>query len=133
MLHPSRPVIAAGQIPPISQGSKWRPHSKSSRERMARCQRADEQLKTQCTKSEPTLPTRMLEIAQQVTPPPGFQGVAACLQRNLSLVEAHEAPLGPLQMAVVVEPTMATMSTSHIMKDKTTGITYMDTMTTSIG
>ena len=37
VLHPSRPVFATGQIPLISQSSKQRPHSKSSRERMARC------------------------------------------------------------------------------------------------
>ena len=35
MLHPSRPVIAAGQIPPISWDSKWRPHSRISLERVA--------------------------------------------------------------------------------------------------
>ena len=34
VLHPSRPVVATGQIPPISQGSKWRPHNQSSGERM---------------------------------------------------------------------------------------------------
>ena len=53
VLHPSRPVITTGQIPPISQGSKQRPHSKTSRERMAQCQRADEQLKTQAQSLSP--------------------------------------------------------------------------------
>ena len=48
-------------------------------------------------------------------------------------MEAHEAPLGPLQMTAVVEPTIATMSTSCIVKDKATGITYMDTVATSVG
>ena len=63
VLHPSRPVIATGQIPPISQGSKWRPHSRSLGERMVQCQWADEELKVQSTKSEPTSPTKVLEIA----------------------------------------------------------------------
>ena len=27
VIHPSRPVVATGQIPPVSQGSKQRPHS----------------------------------------------------------------------------------------------------------
>ena len=42
VLHPSRPFTATGQIPLISQSSKWRPCSKSSRERMAQHWRAEE-------------------------------------------------------------------------------------------
>ena len=48
-------------------------------------------------------------------------------------VDAHEAPPDPLQLAAVVEPTVATMSSSCIVKDDATGMTYMDTMTTSVG
>ena len=70
---------------------------------------------------------------QQVTPPPGFQGVMTCLQRDPLPLDAHEAPPDPLQLAAVVEPTVATMSASCIVKDKATGMTYMDTMTTSVG
>ena len=36
-------------------------------------------------------------------------------------------------MAVVLGPAVATMSTSYIVKDKMMGVTYMDTMTTSVG
>ena len=133
VLHPSWPAIAAGQIPPISQGSKQRPHSRSSRERLAQCQRADEELKVQSTKSEPTLPMQALEIAWQVTPPPGFLGVMACLWKNPSLEKAHGAPPDPLQIAAVIEPTVATMSASQIVKDEATGVTYMDTITTFLG
>ena len=75
----------------------------------------------------------MLETAQQVTPPPGFQGVMACLWRDPSLVAAYEVLLDPLQLAAVVEPTVAMMSVSCIMKDEATRITYMDTVTTSVG
>ena len=53
-------------------------------------------------------------------PPPGFWGVT-------------EAPPDPLQLAAVVEYTVVTMSVSCIVKDEATGITYMDTMTTSVG
>ena len=42
-------------------------------------------------------------------------------------------PQIPYRIAAVVEPTMATMSASCIVKDKATGVTYMDTMTTSVG
>ena len=100
---------------------------------MAQCQREDEELKVPCKKSEPTLPTKVLEIAQQVTPPPGFLGVMACLRRDPSLEKAHGAPLDPLQIAAVMEPTVATMSASCIVMDEATGVTYKDTVTTSMG
>ena len=39
----------------------------------------------------------------------------------------------PLRIAAVVMPTVVTMSTSCTMKDDAMGVTYMDTMTTSVG
>ena len=36
-------------------------------------------------------------------------------------------------MAAVLAPTVATMSASCIVKDRETGVTYMDTVTTSEG
>ena len=96
---------------------------------MAQCQRAEEQI--QNMRSEPTLPTGTLETSQQVIPPPGFWEIMTCLWRDPLPVDAHEAPPDPLHLAAVVEPTVVTMSTSCIMKDKATGMTYMDTMTTS--
>ena len=42
VLHPSRPVVAARQIPHISWGSR---QSRSSGERIVWCQQADEELK----------------------------------------------------------------------------------------
>ena len=45
VLHPSRPVIATGQIPPISWDSKQRPCSRSSGKRMVQHKQADEELK----------------------------------------------------------------------------------------
>ena len=76
---------------------------------------------------------KALEIAQQVTPPPGFLGVMACLQKDPLPEKAHEAPPNPLQIAAVMEPTVVTMSAGCIVKDEATGVTYMDTVTTSIG
>ena len=130
---PPRLVIATEQIPPISLGSKQRPHSRSSGKRMVQCQRADEELKVPSTKSDPTLPMKVLEIAQQVTSPPGFLGLMACLQKEPSLEKAHEAPPDYLQIAAVMEPIVVTMSTSCIVKDEATGVIYMDTITTSVG
>ena len=48
-------------------------------------------------------------------------------------MDVHKVSPGPLQMAAMVEPTVVTMSASCIVKDEVTGITYMDTMTTSVG
>ena len=84
-------------------------------------------------RSEPTLSTGMLETSQQVMPPPGFQGVMTCLWVDPLPMDAPEAPPDPLQLAAVMEPTVVTMSTSCIVKDEATGVTYMDTMTTSVG
>ena len=133
VLHPSSLVIAARQIYPISQGSKGRPHSRSSRERMAWCQRAEEELKVLSTKSEPTSPMKEQEIAQWVTPTPCFLGVTACLQKDPLPEKACEVPPDPLWIAAVMEPTMATRGASCIVKDEATGVTYMDTVTTSMG
>ena len=38
-----------------------------------------------------------------------------------------------LSMAVLTGPTVVTMSTSCIVKDEVMGVTYMDTMTISVG
>ena len=64
---------------------------------------------------------------------PCFIGVTACLQRHQSLEEVCKVSQDPLRMAAVLVPTVATMSTSCNMKDEAMGVTYMDTMTTSVG
>ena len=87
----------------------------------------------QSTKSEPPSPTKELEIAQLVTPPPGFMGITACLWRDPLPEKVCKVPPDPLRIAAVMVPTMATMSASCIIKDEATGVTYMDTVTTSVG
>ena len=57
----------------------------------------------------------------------------ACLWQNPLPEKAREVPPDPLQIAAVMEPTVATMSASCIVKDKATGVTYLDTVTTSMG
>ena len=94
-------------------------------------QQADE-LKVQSTKSEPTSPMKVLEIAWWVTLHPGFPGVTACLQRDPLLEKACEVPQDPLRIATVMEPTMVTMCVICIRKDEAMGVTYMDTVTTSV-
>ena len=60
-----------------------------------------------------------------------FSGVTACLQRD----QPPEGVSYPdtLRMAVLTGPTVAIVSASHILKDEVMGVTYMDTMTTSVG
>ena len=65
--------------------------------------------------------------------PPGFIRVTACFQRDQSLEEVCEVSPGPLEMALVLGLAVVTMSTSCIVKDEVMGVTYMDTMTTSVG
>ena len=65
--------------------------------------------------------------------PPGFTRVTACLQRDQSLKEVCKVPQNLLRKVAVLAPTVASMSTSCIIKDKATGVTYMDTVTTLVG
>ena len=44
-----------------------------------------------------------------------------------------ELPVGLMPMELVAAPGIASMTSSHIVKDELTGVTYMDTVTTSIG
>ena len=74
-----------------------------------------------------------MDIAWQVMLSPGFTGVTACLLRDPSLERFHKVPQDPLRIATVLGPSVAIMSASCIIKDEATGVTYMDTVTTSVG
>ena len=65
--------------------------------------------------------------------PPGFLAVMACLRRDQSPEGVHKIPSDPLTVGVMLAPWVVTMSASHIVKDEVTGVTYMDTVTTSVG
>ena len=50
------------------------------------------------------------------------------------LVEVDlKVPIGTMPIGLVVTPGISSVSSSHIVKDEITGVTYMDTVTTSIG
>ena len=68
-----------------------------------------------------------------MTPPSSFLGVTACLRRYQSLEGDHKVPPDPLVVGVMSAPGVATMSTSHIVKDEVMGVTYMDMVTTLVG
>ena len=67
------------------------------------------------------------------TPPCGFVGVMACLHM-LELMELdQEVPGGTLSVGLVLAPGISSISSSCMVKDEATGLTYVDTITTSIG
>ena len=64
--------------------------------------------------------------------PPGFREVDACLMRDSSSLAPIEAPLETRLPDVMVGPAVATLSATWIVQDEATGVTYVDTMTTSV-
>ena len=85
------------------------------------------------TSQDIPLPTQEVEVIWVATLTPCFLGVTACLRRDQSPEGVHEVSLNLLEVGVMPAPGVATMSTSCIMKDKVTGIIYMDMVTTSVG
>ena len=85
------------------------------------------------TPQEAPSPTQELKVIWGVTPTPGFWGVMVCLRRDPPPEEAHKVSPNLLVVGVMSAPGVATMSTSCIMKDEVTGVTYMDMITTSVG
>ena len=64
VLHASRPVVTARHIPPLSRGSRWRPHSQSMGEGLVWILQTEE-LSVLTTQLEPPLPTKELEITHE--------------------------------------------------------------------
>ena len=63
VLHPSRSVLTAGQIPPLSKGLRQRPCGQSLGEGLVQIPQTEE-LSVSTTQLEPPSPTKELEIAQ---------------------------------------------------------------------
>ena len=80
-----------------------------------------------------SLPTQALALVWPPTQPHGFSGVTACLHTP-ELVEVDlDVPAGAMPIGLVATPGISSVSSSCIVKDEITGITYMDTITTSVG
>ena len=84
--------------------------------------------------STPALSTNTSPGACKATDPPhGFSGVTACLHTP-ELVEVDlEVPVSAMPIGLLMTLGISSMGSSHIMKGELTGMTYMDTVTTSIG
>ena len=131
VLHPSQPVVAAGEIPQPTEAPRPKVGSHQLSQ-MIPIRPPATPLGTH-TLPRPSLPSRALALVWPPTPLCGFLGVTACLQMP-ELVEVDlEAPMGTMPIGLVATPGIASMSASHIVKDEVTGITYLDTITTSIG
>ena len=44
----------------------------------------------------------------------------------------QEEPMGTLSIGLVMTPGISSMRSSHVVNDDTTGLTYVDTVTTSV-
>ena len=59
--------------------------------------------------------------------------MAACLKMPELMEIDQELPMGALSIGLVTMPGLSSMSSSHIIMDDAMGLTYLDTVTTSIG
>ena len=131
VLHPSQPVVATGEIPQPTKTS--RPKVGSSQPSMMIPIKPPVSPPRIHTPPKPSLPSQALVLVWPPTLPCGFLGVMACL-RMPELVEVDlEPPMGTMPIGLVATLGISSMSASHIMRDKVTGVTYLDTVTTSIG
>ena len=71
--------------------------------------------------------------AAALTLPCGFSGVMACLHTPERVEVDLKVPIGIMPIGLLATPGISSMSSSHIVKDKIMGVTYMDTITTSVG
>ena len=70
---------------------------------------------------------------QVTASPQGFKEVMAWLQGDPSPVTAFELHLESMQLKAVVKPMIATMCASCIVQDEASRVTYIETVTTSMG
>ena len=121
VLHPSWLVAVVGKPPCPSRSLK------QTYPLEATC--------NQPTREAPTKipsPAQVLEVACQWKPTPRFMDVTTCLRSHLSEGVLETLPI-PVVMGMMAAPGVATMSTSQVVWDEATGVTYLDTVTTSIG
>ena len=85
------------------------------------------------TPPQPSPLTQALALMQLPTLLHGFSGVMACLHTPELVEVDFKGPVGVMPIGLVATPGISSVSSSHIVKDEITGITYMDTITTSVG
>ena len=117
VLHPLHPVMAAGQVSPPSrgpmlgnpgEGQTWIPLPQKPSKQVVSLKLTEEG-----------------EAILMVVPPPGFHEVMTCMWRPQAAVKVSEVPANPMSIGIV-------SAASLIIRDKMAGVTYMDTVTTSM-
>ena len=122
MLHPSQPVVAAGETPQPTQTSRLR--GRSCLYSWMKPVKSPIHLPEVPSPSEPSPSAKVVALVKPSTLPCSFEGVMACLKMP-------EVSVGALFM--VLTPGMSSVSSSRVIKDDITGETYVDTVTTSFG
>ena len=131
VLHPSPPVVATGDVPQLTRTPRLKVGS-SQLSQMIPIKLPVSPLRT-ATPPQPSPLTQALALMQPRTLPHVFSGVTACLHTP-ELVEVDlKAPVGMMPIRLVATLGISSVSYSCIVKDKIMGITYMDTITTSVG
>ena len=131
VLYPSQPVVDARDIPQLTRTPRlkvgWSQFSW-----MIPIKQPVSPLRTP-TLLQLSLPTQALALVWLPTPPHGFSGVTDCLCTPELIEVDLDVPVGAMPIGLVVTPGISSVSSSCIVKDEFTDITYMDTITTSIG
>ena len=130
VLHPSQPVVATEEIPQPTRTLRLKVGS-NQLSRMIPIKPPVSPLRTP-TPPQPSVSTQALVLVWLPTPLHGLSRVTACLHMPELMEVDLEVPIGAMPIGLVVTPGISSMSSSCIVKDEITGMTYMDTITTSI-
>ena len=131
ILHPSQPVLAAGEIPKPATMLKLKG-------RIRQLTWTIPIILPLCLPRAPSPlasspPGRALALKQLPMLPWGFTGVMACLKTPEVVEVGQKMPMGSMSIGLVLTPSISSVSSSHVVQDDTMGLVYMDTVTTSIG
>ena len=130
VLHPSQPVVATREIPQPTKNPRLKVGS-NQLSRMIPIKLPVSPLRTP-TPPQPSPPTQALVLVWLPTLLHGFSGVTACLHTPELIEVDLEVPVGAMPIGLVAIPGISSVSSRCIVRNKITGITYMDTITTSI-
>ena len=131
VLHPSQPVHITREMPlptsvPKPKGRSWV------------LSRTTPAALPSCLLRTPPVPmssplSKALALVRPPTPPRGFTDVTSCLKVPEFVEIDSDTPVGPMSIGLVATPGISSVSSTRVMKDNTTGLVYMDTVTTSVG
>ena len=121
MLHPSQPVVVAEQPPHLLRSPEWTYLLMANHGPPMK-------IAPMKTSSSP----QGLEVVFQWMPTPSFLEVTSCLRDPLPEEILDTTPI-PVPVGMMTALGVVNMSASHVVLDEATGVTYLDTITTSVG